>query len=80
MEIERITMELGTPVGSGYPSDPNTVRALPHLIKEDGIHRDIRWSWATVKRFWLKNYSTPLPKRELSGPTLFSKDDEATSS
>ena len=80
MEIERISRELGKPVGSGYPSDPNTVRALPDLIKESGIHNDIRWSWATVERFWLKNYSTPLPRRELSGPTLFSKHDEATSS
>ena len=80
MEIERISREVGKPVGSGYPSDPNTVRALPDLIKEAGIHNDIRWSWATVNRFWLKNYSTPLPTRELSGPTLFSKHDEATSS
>ena len=80
MEIERIALEVGKPVGSGYPSDPNTVKALPDLIKENGIHNDIRWSWATVKRFWLKNYSTPLPKRERSGPTLFSNDDEATSS
>ena len=80
MEIERIAKEVGISIGSGYPSDPNTVKSLPHLIKEDGIHDDIRWSWATVKRFWLKNYSTPLPKRERSGPTLFSKEDEATSS
>jgi len=80
MEIERIAVDVGAPVGSGYPADPNTVKALPYLIKEDGIHEEIRWSWATVKRFWLKNYSTPLPKRDLSEPNLFSKDDEATSS
>lgn len=80
MEIERISSELGKPVGSGYPSDPNTVRALPDLIKESGIHNDIRWSWATVKRFWMKNYTSPLPKRERSGPNLFSNHDEATSS
>ena len=80
MEIDRIAIELGKPVGSGYPSDPNTVKALPDLIREDGIHEEIRWSWATVERFWLKNYESPLPKRELSGPNLFSNPDEATSS
>lgn len=80
MEIERIALEVGKPVGSGYPSDPNTVKALPDLIKKNGIHKDIRWSWATVERFWLKNYSTPLPRRERSEPTLFSVDDKATSS
>ena len=80
MQIERIALEVGKPVGSGYPSDPNTVKALPDLIKENGIHKDIRWSWATVERFWLKNYSTPLPRRKRSEPTLFSNDDEATSS
>ncbi|RJU96389.1 MAG: ribonuclease HII [Candidatus Poseidoniales archaeon] len=80
MEIERIALEVGKSVGSGYPSDPNTVKALPDLIKENGIHKDIRWSWATVERFWLKNYSTPLPRRKRSEPTLFSNDDEATSS
>ena len=80
MEIDRIAIELGKPVGSGYPSDPNTVKALPDLIREDGIHEEIRWSWATVERFWLKTYESPLPKRELSGPNLFSNPDEATSS
>ena len=39
-----------------------TVAALPNLIGPEEIHPDVRWSWATVKRFWEEHYSTPLPK------------------
>ncbi|MGB2155489.1 MAG: ribonuclease HII [Candidatus Poseidoniaceae archaeon] len=70
--IHELQESLGFRIGSGYPSDPNTISALPKLIGPDQIHPDLRWSWATVKRYWNQNYSTPLPKRENTGTTLFS--------
>lgn len=70
--IHELQESLGFRIGSGYPSDPNTISALPKLIGPDQIHPDLRWSWATVERYWNQNYSTPLPKRENTGTTLFS--------
>jgi|TARA_Y100000994_G_scaffold243471_2_gene241877 ribonuclease HII len=70
--MEQLQEELGFRIGSGYPSDPNTVAALPNLIGPDEIHPDVRWSWATVERFWNQHYTTPLPKRKPTGTTLFS--------
>lgn len=70
--MEELEEELGFGIGSGYPSDPNTIRALPNLIGPEHIHPELRWSWATVERYWRQHYSTPLPKREPTGTTLFS--------
>ena len=70
--METLEEALGFAIGSGYPSDPKTIAALPDLIGPEEIHTDVRWSWATVKRFWEEHYSTPLPKRELGEGTLFS--------
>lgn len=70
--IHELQESLGFRIGSGYPSDPNTISALPKLIGPEQIHPDLRWSWATVERYWNQNYSTPLPKREKTGTTLFS--------
>ena len=70
--MEELQETLGFAIGSGYPSDPKTVAALPNLIGPEEIHTDVRWSWATVKRFWEEHYSTPLPKRALGEGTLFS--------
>ena len=69
---EALQDALGFAIGSGYPSDPKTIAALPNLIGPEEIHTDVRWSWATVKRFWEEHYSTPLPKRALGEGTLFS--------
>jgi ribonuclease HII len=70
--IHELQDSLGFPIGSGYPSDPKTISALPKLIGSEQIHPDLRWSWATVERYWNQNNSTPLPKREKTGTTLFS--------
>ena len=70
--METLEEALGFAIGSGYPSDPKTIAALPDLIGPEEIHTDVRWSWATVKRFWEEHYSIPLPKRELGEGTLFS--------
>ena len=70
--MKELQVGLGFEIGSGYPSDPNTIKALPELIRKEAIHPDVRWSWATVERFWEKHYSSPLPKRPPTGTTLFS--------
>ena len=70
--MEELQTELGFNIGSGYPSDPNTVAALPKLIKAEEIHSELRWSWSTVERFWNQNFTTPIPRREPTGTTLFS--------
>ena len=70
--VNELEEQLGFKIGSGYPSDPTTIAALPNLIGPDEIHPDVRWSWATVERFWGQHYDTSLPKRERGGTTLFS--------
>lgn len=54
---------VGFPVGSGYPSDPTTVAALDRLIGPDGIDTDVRWSWATVQRYWAQHHPGSPPVR-----------------
>ena len=70
--MEELQERLGYTIGSGYPSDPTTIAALPRLIGPEDIHPEVRWSWATVERYWNANYSTTLPKRQPTGTTLFS--------
>lgn len=70
--MDSLQEELGFEIGSGYPSDPKTVSALPKLIRNDEIHTQVRWSWATVERYWNQHQTIPLPKRPLTGRTLFS--------
>jgi ribonuclease HII len=50
--IEALKSEIGAPIGSGYPSDPNTKAALPFLLSGNTPHEALRWSWKTVKREW----------------------------
>ena len=54
---------LGFPLGSGYPSDPTTKQALDALCQQSGIDDDVRWSWATVDRFWQAHREGDTPKR-----------------
>lgn len=60
--IEEISKKLGFSVGSGYPSDPNTKKVIPELLR-DSPHPQLRWSWATVEREWNKIHEKELPKR-----------------
>jgi ribonuclease HII len=60
--IEQLTEEIGFPVGSGYPSDPNTKAALPDLLRESKPHPALRWSWKTVSRAWMEMYGVEPPK------------------
>lgn len=50
-EVRRIEDELGTPVGSGYPSDPITVAFLQEWIRKKGsLPPHTRASWRTARR------------------------------
>lgn len=50
-EIEKIEKEIGERIGSGYPSDPETVRFLEKWIREkDNLPPHTRKSWETTKR------------------------------
>ena len=51
-EIQRLEEQLGFPIGSGYPSDSVTINALERLCGQKQIHQEVRWSWATIQRFW----------------------------
>ncbi|MCK5322361.1 MAG: ribonuclease HII, partial [Candidatus Aenigmarchaeota archaeon] len=51
-EVRRIEEELGTRIGSGYPSDPDTKKYLKDVAeggKGFGVY--VRHSWQTVKNF-----------------------------
>ena len=63
--IKEISEELGFSIGSGYPSDPNTKKIIPDLLK-DTPHPQLRWSWATVEREWKKIHEKELPKRSVA--------------
>ena len=60
--IAEISVSIGFPIGSGYPSDPNTKKIIP-LLLENKPHPELRWSWATVEREWSKLHDKELPKR-----------------
>ncbi len=46
--VRALEARLGFPIGSGYPSDPVTVNALPRILKE--APGEVRHSWETVGR------------------------------
>ena len=50
--IEKLSEELGFEIGSGYPSDPKTIEALPKLLQDEKPHDCLRWTWKTVEDAW----------------------------
>ncbi len=46
--VRALEARLGFPIGSGYPADPVTVKALPRILKE--APGEVRHSWETVGR------------------------------
>ena len=61
--IEAMSARVGFNVGSGYPSDPATKKALPALVEQRGIDPEVRWGWATVERFWAEHREGDVPVR-----------------
>ncbi len=50
-EVKKIEAEIGEPIGSGYPSDTNTIAFLEKWLKEKGsFPPHCRTSWDTCKR------------------------------
>lgn len=50
-EIAKIQKEIGERIGSGYPSDPDTIQFLEKWIREKGdLPPHTRRSWETAKR------------------------------
>lgn len=60
----------GIDIGSGYPSDPKMKQALSSLVEGPQPHVDLRWSWATTKRGWEAQHTTPVPVRTESGTSV----------
>ena len=65
--VKALSEELGIALGSGYPSDPATKNALPHLLQGPEPHPDLRWSWATIERAWSSIHPGPVPVRSERG-------------
>jgi ribonuclease HII len=54
-EVEKIKMKLGEDLGSGYPSDKNTIKFLDDWIKVNGSPPpNTRLSWKTTQRIMSK--------------------------
>ena len=80
--MEQMEDRVGFPLGSGYPSDPTTKQALHQLILPDRIDEGVRWTWATVTRFWNQHHTGEKPQRGRPHGvqhTLFQADDPSTS-
>jgi len=65
--IHKLSEELGIDVGSGYPSDQKTRRAVSELVSGELPHECLRWSWKTVSKAWTEIHGTPVPLRSGDG-------------
>ena len=63
-EILRIGNKLDYQIGSGYPSDPVTILAVQKMILSEYPRDELRWSWATTKKAWIKHYNKSIPIRD----------------
>ena len=61
--MEELSQELKIDLGSGYPSDPKTRRALEILCEEEVLADCIRRNWANVKRIWRRSHNRPIQTR-----------------
>ena len=61
--MEELSQELNVDLGSGYPSDPKTRKALEILCQEDVLADCIRRKWANVKRTWSRSHNRPIQTR-----------------
>ena len=61
--IAGISSEIGFDIGSGYPSDPKTIAAIPRLIQGATPHEQCRWGWKTICRAWSAQYGGQPPNR-----------------
>jgi ribonuclease HII len=66
--IQKLSKEVGFDLGSGYPSDPKTQKAVKILTEGETPHPCLRWSWKTVENAWGGNVP---PRPSSSQQTLF---------
>ena len=64
--IKEIETDLGIKIGSGYPSDPTTKKALFDLCKGKTPDNCLRWKWASIRNHWENEKGTAPPKRDFS--------------
>jgi len=65
--VSSLSEQLGIEIGSGYPSDQKTKRAVRELVAGPTPHECLRWSWKTVSRAWSELHGTPIPIRSEDG-------------
>ena len=65
-EIEKLELEIGFPIGSGYTSDKTTQVALTKLLEGNSPHRQLRWRWETVVTAWRGLGKGDVPSRQSS--------------
>jgi ribonuclease HII len=63
-EIQKLNDSTDFEIGSGYPSDLITRKAVKKMIVNKFPHNELRWSWKTVKNEWFKVHNRPLPVRD----------------
>ena len=61
--LQSLSAEIGIDLGSGYPSDPTTIAAIPQLIEGAEPHDCLRWGWATVRDAWQTTRNAQPPQR-----------------
>ncbi|MAT48229.1 MAG: ribonuclease HII [Euryarchaeota archaeon] len=64
--IKEIGKNVGINIGSGYPSDPTSKKALYELCKGDVPNDCLRWNWASIRNHWEKEKGTKVPKRDFN--------------
>lgn len=65
LAVEELTACSDIPLGSGYPSDPETKAALLQLITADEPPSALRRAWAPVAAAWREHHNSLIPPREM---------------
>ena len=65
LKMDKISKQVGLDIGSGYPSDPKTKKAIEILCStsSEDPHKSLRWSWKNVRRSWAMQNTRPMPNR-----------------
>ena len=67
--IAELQEQMSFPIGSGYPSDSTTMKAVKLMLEGDLPHFSLRWRWETVRREWLAAGKGDVPERNVSSGT-----------
>ena len=64
LKIEKLSLETGIDLGSGYPSDKKTREVLHLLLMGEEPHECLRWGWKSIQNAWLKQKNSIIPLRK----------------